>query len=252
MPDENQPEEIETEEVETEEVEAEEGEIETEGEPAPENSESDEEAERKRHNEENAARRKRDKENFLKRENEMLRQQIMEGRSTERQREKPKQEMRIRSLDEMEDPDQGLMENARLIAREELAREREEMLVQERGRAFKSRMDAYADKNPTFMDDVTYADDIALSPFLEQTIAQSDKGPEMMHALAKNKDVAKRISKMNPYDASVAISNLMQKKEASVSGAKRPAKTPKSSSVSKNSSYGGSYSDFRKKRRGLA
>jgi hypothetical protein len=92
-------------------------------------------------------------------------------------------------------------------------------------KAHQERVKAYSEKNDDFWELIESVDDVVVSPAIGQLIMQSENGPELMLALAKDRKEYERINKLSPLDAARALGRIEAKLQASEEETKKPTET---------------------------
>tara|TARA_R100001086_G_scaffold250077_1_gene193287 strand:- start:3593 stop:4573 length:981 start_codon:yes stop_codon:yes gene_type:complete len=89
----------------------------------------------------------------------------------------------------------------------------------------RERLDAYADENPEFADEVSEVIDFnTINPVLDYLLAESENGPMLMHELAKDPDAYDRINGIKDHGA---LQRAFGRFEAKVESKTTPSKTEK-------------------------
>lgn len=97
-------------------------------------------------------------------------------------------------------------------------------LETEQERLFKAhteRVKAFAEKTEDFQEVLEAVDDVPVSAAVQEIIVSSENGPELMYALAKDRDEYARICKLPPLAAARAIGKIEEKLSAKTSEAKK-------------------------------
>lgn len=111
-------------------------------------------------------------------------------------------------------------------ARDELQQERTREKEQAKRQTFKQRETDFAKANPDYFS-VTRDPSLPFTRELVELAAESDKGPEVLLYLAKNREIADRIAELTPVQAARELGRLEAKFE------KPPAPAPAPKPVSK-------------------
>jgi hypothetical protein len=124
----------------------------------------------------------------------------------------------------------------KLEQREKAVQEKQqkEKLFTEQEKIVKShseRVKSFAEKTEDFQEVIEAVDDVPLSSALQQMIVTSDKGPELMYELAKNREEYERIAKLSPIAAARELGKIEARIESKSSEAKpEPKKITKAPS----------------------
>jgi hypothetical protein len=68
-------------------------------------------------------------------------------------------------------------------------------------KTYQDRVKAFSEKTKDFNDVLAEADDIQVSPTVQQLIVESEHGPEILYELAKNREEVERLNKLSPLSA---------------------------------------------------
>lgn len=108
----------------------------------------------------------------------------------------------------------------KLAEREQKTREAELKNQYEKAKQdFKGRLDSYSEKHDDFMELVESVDDIPMSITVQDTILESEVGPELMHELAKDRENYIRICRLPATSAARELGKI----EAKILSAKESA-----------------------------
>lgn len=102
---------------------------------------------------------------------------------------------------------QHVKDEAARVAREEVQQERTREKEQAKKQTFRQRETDFAKANPDY---ITITRDPSL-PFTRELVelaAESEKGPEVLYYLAKNRDIADRIAELSPVAAAREIGRI--------------------------------------------
>ena len=86
---------------------------------------------------------------------------------------------------------------------------------------WQSRVQAYKAQAPDFESVLSDAEDIQLSPALQQAILEHETGPRLIHELAKDRSTLERIAKLPPASAIRELGKFEAKLEHSLNGEHR-------------------------------
>lgn len=89
------------------------------------------------------------------------------------------------------------------------------------------RVKSFADKTEDFQEVLAEVDDIIPSPTIQESLISSENGPELMYALAKDREEYARICKLPPLAAARALGAFEAKLQSAPSGESKPEPKPK-------------------------
>jgi hypothetical protein len=95
------------------------------------------------------------------------------------------------------------------------AREAEQSAIKEKVTTFQSRVKEFATKVEDFQEVISDVDHIVPSPILQRALIESDNGPELMYALAKDPKEYKRINELSQSGVDRSLGKLEAKLEMS-------------------------------------
>jgi hypothetical protein len=114
---------------------------------------------------------------------------------------------------------QHVKDEAARVARAELQQERAREQEQAKKQTFRQRETDFSKENPDYLA-VTRDPSLPFTRELVELTSESEKGPEILYHLAKNRDLAERIAGLSPVAAAREIGRLEAKFE-------KPASAPK-------------------------
>lgn len=117
---------------------------------------------------------------------------------------------------------QHVKDEAARVARDELQQERSREKEQAKKQTFKQRETDFAKANPDYFT-ITRDPSLPFTRDLVELAAESEHGPEVLHYLAKNREIADRIAELSPVAAAREIGRI----EAKLEKPQAPAPAPK-------------------------